>query len=113
MKPVRIRPRANTEIDALADFIACDSIDAAMRFLDAVQKSFDLISEQPGMGTKRYAHLPMLEGLRMLLVSGFEKHLVFYIEQPSYIVKWSTKTGHFLSSLLVEFPLKFQRGWVT
>jgi toxin ParE1/3/4 len=51
MKPVRIRPRANTEIDALADYIACDSPDAAMRFLDAVQKSFDLIGEQPGIGT--------------------------------------------------------------
>jgi hypothetical protein len=37
------------------------------------------------MGTKRYAHLPMLEGLRMLPVSDFEKHLVFYIERPSYI----------------------------
>jgi toxin ParE1/3/4 len=85
MKPIRIRPRANTEIDALADFIACDSIDAAMRFLDAVQKSFDLISDQPGMGTKRYAYLPMLEGLRMLPVYDFEKHLVFYIERPSYI----------------------------
>jgi len=85
MKPIRIRPRANTEIDALADFIACDSIDAAMRFLDAVEKSFELISEQPGMGIKRYAHLPMLEGLRMLPVSNFEKHVVFYIERPSYI----------------------------
>jgi plasmid stabilization system protein ParE len=55
MKPIRIRPRANTEIDALADFIACDSIDAAMCFLDAVQKSFDLISEQPGMGTTAFS----------------------------------------------------------
>lgn len=85
MKPIRIRPCADTEIDALADYIACDSPDAAMRFLDAVQKSFDLIGEQPGIGTQRYAHLPMLEGLRMLPVSDFEKHLVFYIERPSYI----------------------------
>lgn len=48
MKPIRIRPRTDIEIDALADYIACDSFDAAMRFLDAVQKSFDLIGEQPG-----------------------------------------------------------------
>ena len=77
MKPVRVRPSANIEIDALADYIASDSPDAAMRFLDAVQKSFNLIGEQPGIGTLRYAHLPMLEGLRMLAVSDFEKHLVF------------------------------------
>jgi toxin ParE1/3/4 len=85
MKPIRIRPRANTEIDALADYIACDSPDTAMRFLDAVQKSFNLIGEQPGIGAQRYAHLPMLEGLRMLPISDFEKHLVFYIERPNYI----------------------------
>jgi toxin ParE1/3/4 len=85
MKPVRIRPRAGTEIDALMDYIACDSPDAAMCFLDAVQESFNLIGEQPGIGTQRYAHLPMLEGLRMLPVSDFEKHLVFYIERTSYI----------------------------
>jgi len=85
MKPVRVRPRADTEIDTLADYIANDSPDAALRFLDAVQKSFDLIGEQPGIGSRRYAHLPMLEGLRMWVVSDFEKHLVFYIERPSYI----------------------------
>ncbi len=85
MKPIRIRPCANAEIDALADYIACDSPDAAMRFLDAVQKSFNLISAQPGIGAQRYAHLPKLEGLRMLPVSDFEKHWVFYIERPGYI----------------------------
>jgi len=32
MKPVRIRPRADAEIDALADTIAADSPTAALRF---------------------------------------------------------------------------------
>ena len=85
MKPIRIRPRADTEIDELAGYIALDSPDAAMRFLEAVQKSFELISEQPGIGTQRYAHLSLLEDLRMLPVCDFEKHLVFYIERPGYI----------------------------
>jgi toxin ParE1/3/4 len=85
MKPVRVRPRANTEIDALADYIAQDSLDTALRFLDAVQKTFDLIGEQPGIGSPRYAHLPMLEGLRVWAIFGFENHLVFYIERPGYI----------------------------
>ncbi|MGH8498143.1 MAG: type II toxin-antitoxin system RelE/ParE family toxin [Methylococcales bacterium] len=85
MKPIRVRPRANTEIDTSADYIAYDSPDAAMRFLDAVRKSFDLIGEQPGIGTQHYAHLPGLKGLRMLTVSDFEKHLVFYIERSDYI----------------------------
>ena len=33
MKPVRIRPRADAEIDALADYIAADSPTTALRFL--------------------------------------------------------------------------------
>jgi toxin ParE1/3/4 len=85
MKPVRVRPLADIEIDALADHIAHDKPNAALRFLDAMQKSFDLIGEQPGIGSRRYAHLPMMEGLRMWPVSDFEKHLIFYIERPSYI----------------------------
>ena len=32
MKPVRIRPRADAEIDALADYIAADSPTATLRF---------------------------------------------------------------------------------
>lgn len=85
MKPVRVRPRANAEIDALADHIAADSLDAAMRFLDAMQKAFALIGEQPGIGSRRYAHLPMLEGLRLWPVPGFERHLIFYVERADYI----------------------------
>jgi len=85
MKPVRVRPRADTEIDALADYIAQDNPAAAFRFLDAIQKTFDLIGEQPGVGSRRYAHLPMMEGLRVWPVAGFGKHLVFYIERPAYI----------------------------
>jgi toxin ParE1/3/4 len=84
-KPVRIRPRADAEIDALADYIADDSQDAAMRFLDAVQDAFTLLGEQPGVGSKRYAHLPRLDGLRVWPVPGFERHLIFYIERADYV----------------------------
>lgn len=85
MKPICVRPHADTEIDSLVDYIARENPHAAHRFLDAVQKSFDMISEQPEIGSRRYAYLPLLEGLRMWPVSDFEKHLVFYIERPSYI----------------------------
>lgn len=85
MKPVRVRPCADTEIDALADYIARDSLNAAERFLDAVQETFDLIAEHSGIGSLRYAHLPMLDGLRVIPVSGFENHLVFYIERSTYV----------------------------
>lgn len=85
MKPVRVRPCASTDIDLLTDYIANNNPGAGMRFLDAVQKNFDLIGDQPGIGSLRYAHLPMLKGLRVCGVFGFKNFLVFYIERPSYI----------------------------
>jgi toxin ParE1/3/4 len=85
MKPVRVRPRADSEIDALADYIARDDAGAALRFMDATRKTLDLIGARPGIGSLRYAHLPMLEGLRVTPVQGFENHLVFYIERQVYV----------------------------
>ena len=85
MKPVRIRPLADREVDELADYIAQDNLDAALRFLDAVQKTFDLISEHPGIGSPRFAHLPMLEGMRVCAVTDFESYLVFYLERETYV----------------------------
>lgn len=85
MKSVRVRPRADADIDQLADYIAADSLDAELRFLDAVQKAFDLIGEQPGIGSMRYARPTLLEGLRFCPIPGFEKHLIFYVERADYI----------------------------
>ena len=85
MKPVRVRPRADMEIDVLADYIAGENLGAALRFLEAIETTFDALSEQPGIGSPRYAHLPLLEGLRVWAVSGFENTLIFYIERPVYV----------------------------
>ncbi|HEX8873071.1 MAG TPA: type II toxin-antitoxin system RelE/ParE family toxin [Nitrosospira sp.] len=84
-KPIRIRPRASSDIDDLADYIAQENLDAAIRFLDALQNTLELICGQPRLGSLRYAHLPMLEGLRVLAVTGFGNHLVFYIERSGHV----------------------------
>jgi toxin ParE1/3/4 len=84
-KPIRIRPRASSDIDELADYIAHDNLDAAIRFMDSLQNTLELIGGQPRIGSLRYAHLPMLEGLRVLAVSGFGNHLVFYIERSTHV----------------------------
>ena len=84
-KPIRVRPSADREMDALADHIAQASPKSALRFFDAVEKTFSMIAEQPGIGSPRYAHLHLLENLRVWPVLDFEKYLVFYIERPNYI----------------------------
>jgi toxin ParE1/3/4 len=83
MKPVSVRPRADQDIDDYAAHIAQDNLDAALRFIDAVQVGFDQISAHPSMGAPRYAHL--IDGLRFWPIPDFPNHLIFYFEQPSYV----------------------------
>jgi toxin ParE1/3/4 len=85
MKPVRVRPLADREIDDHAGYIAKDNIEAALRFLDAVQAAFDRIGERPSIGSPRYAHLPIMENLRVWAVPNFENYLIFYVERGDHV----------------------------
>ncbi|MGH8601823.1 MAG: type II toxin-antitoxin system RelE/ParE family toxin, partial [Gammaproteobacteria bacterium] len=85
MKPVSLRPRADADIDECAAYIIRDNPGAALRFLDAIQQALATISQQPAIGSLRYAHLPLLDGLRMWVVPGFENYLVLYIERTHFI----------------------------
>ena len=84
-KLIRVRPRASSDIDGLADYIAQDNLDGAIRFMDSLQNTLELIGSQPRIGSLRYGHLPMLEGLRVFAVSSFGNHLVFYIERSIHV----------------------------
>lgn len=57
---------------------------AAGGFLDALERDFDILSRQPGIGSLRYAHILPTEGLRMQPVTGFP-WLVFYLERPDHL----------------------------
>ncbi|MES2205537.1 MAG: type II toxin-antitoxin system RelE/ParE family toxin [Pseudomonadota bacterium] len=85
MKPTHIFLKADAKINAFADYIASENIDASMRFLEAIEKTFDNLNQHPGIGSTRYAHLPLLEGLRVWAVSGFENYLIFYIERSTHV----------------------------
>jgi len=73
-----------TRISCFA-YIARDNPGAALRFLDALERSLLTISEQPGIGSPRYARLPALDGLRMWVVPDFENYLVFYVERAHFV----------------------------
>ncbi len=84
-KPINIYPLASAEIDDIAEYIAAESLEAATRFLESAEQTFSRISEQPGIGSSRYAHIAYLDGLRFWPVPCFEKYLVFYIERQDRI----------------------------
>jgi toxin ParE1/3/4 len=84
VKPVRIRPAADADIDHALAYLWEENPAAASNFLDAVERDFQKLSLNPGIGSPRYAHILPIKRLRMWPVSGFP-HLVFYLERADHI----------------------------
>ncbi|HEY7186946.1 MAG TPA: type II toxin-antitoxin system RelE/ParE family toxin [Vicinamibacterales bacterium] len=49
----RLTERAEADIEAIADFIAADSIDAAVKVVLALEDAFVLLASRPGIGHAR------------------------------------------------------------
>jgi toxin ParE1/3/4 len=60
-------------------FIAADNPDAAAHFLPVLEATCAQLAALPGMGRARTFHHTELTGVRMMPVTGFEQHLVFYV----------------------------------
>ena len=75
---VVVRPLAESDLDEQALFIAKDSVNAALRFLDAAQSAFDRLRAFPEIGRRRAFLHPDLANVRSWPISGFEKHVIFY-----------------------------------
>lgn len=75
---VVVRPLAESDLDEQALYIAQDSVNAALRFLDAAQSAFDRLRSFPEIGRSREFLHPDLRGVRSWPIPKFEKHVIFY-----------------------------------
>jgi len=75
---LRILPAADADVDAAAAFIARDSLDAALRFYDAVDRTYRQIRDHPQRCPRYELDHPRLRGLRKCTVTGSRNYLVFY-----------------------------------
>lgn len=74
----RFLPRAQEDAIEHAIYIAGDNAEAADRFLEALERSCELLTTMPEMGTRRTFDNPALADMRMMPIKGFEKHLILY-----------------------------------
>jgi toxin ParE1/3/4 len=58
--------------------IGGDSIDAAVRFVRAVNGDLSRLSQMPNIGALRESDNPRLREVRSLPVTGFRNYLIFY-----------------------------------
>ena len=77
-----IRPNAKDDIlGQFRYYLLEDSLEAATRFLDAVDESVETVCVMPEMGAPKQFRNPVLAGLRSWPVKGFEDIRIYYAVQ--------------------------------
>lgn len=84
MKPVRVRPLADADIEAALTYLERRNPVAAERFLAALERDFERLSRDPGIGSPRYVHILPVEGLRVWPVTS-SSYLIFYLERSDHL----------------------------
>jgi toxin ParE1/3/4 len=92
-KPVVSSKRARRDIDeAVAHHLTEGAVEAALDFVDALERAFTQLGCQPGMGSPRHAHELNLPGLRCWSLKRYP-HLVFYVECDDRLDVWRVLHG--------------------
>lgn len=92
-KPVVPRARAHQDVEeAIAHYLAEDAAQAALGFIDALEKAYAHLERHPAAGSPRYGHELALPGLRSWPLTRYP-HLIFYIERDDQVDVWRVLHG--------------------
>ena len=80
-----VRTQVYWDMDEIAAHIQKHNPQAALRFLENVEATFQSLAEMPGIGSPYAVRNPHLRELRCFPVTGFRNHLVFYRPTPDGI----------------------------
>jgi len=83
---ILVRSGARRDMDRLADFIGDRNRTAGRRFLEAARETIHKIASTPELGTAYESANPLMAGVRVWPVQGFDKVLVFYQVRSAGIV---------------------------
>jgi toxin ParE1/3/4 len=87
-KPVVPRELANRDVDAaITHYVSEGAEDAALGFIDALEKAYGHIARRPNIGSLRYAYELDLPELRALPLTRYP-YLVFYVDREDRIDVW-------------------------
>ena len=79
------RLKAAHDAEGIADHIAKDSLEFAVRFLENAETTLKDLSKLPGSGSPFESDHPDLAHLRYRRVEGFPNYLIFYVEHTDAI----------------------------
>ncbi|HEU4627584.1 MAG TPA: type II toxin-antitoxin system RelE/ParE family toxin [Steroidobacteraceae bacterium] len=95
MTPKVVVPRARAERDvdeAIDYYLSENAPEAALGFIDALEKAYSHIGRHPDAGTSRYAGDLSLPGLRFWRLKKYP-HVIFYVERSNHIDVWRVLHG--------------------
>ncbi|MBL8870220.1 MAG: type II toxin-antitoxin system RelE/ParE family toxin [Planctomycetaceae bacterium] len=81
-----VLPRAEADIVESAQFIAEDSLDSALRFMDQAQVAFNFLRQFPEAGSDHVYSSDTLRGTRSWPIRGFENWIVFYVVRDNELI---------------------------
>lgn len=92
-KPVIPRAAAERDAeDALAYYLNQGARQAALGFIDALERAYGRIGANPASGSPRYAHELNLPGLRSCSLGRYP-YVVFYVERDDHVDVWRVLHG--------------------
>ncbi len=83
--PVRRRAQAEAELLVHIAWIAERNPGAAIRFTDAIEDTFKVLSLQPEIGAPHPSRNPRLRGLRKWVLPSFENYVLFYLFRGEHV----------------------------
>jgi toxin ParE1/3/4 len=93
VRPVIPRELANRDVDDVIEhYLSQDAEQAALGFVEALERAYTHIGRHPATGSPRYAHELNLPGLRSWPLARYP-HLVFYVEHSDHIDIWRVLHG--------------------
>jgi toxin ParE1/3/4 len=87
-KPVIRRAQVDLDVlEVVEQYFTEGAEEAALRFVDELERACRAIGRHPAAGSPRYGHELDLPGLRSRKVGRFP-YLVFYLELPDHVDVW-------------------------
>ena len=77
----KVRLAADLDIDEIADRIAADNVDAAIRFVLKVRAAYEVLAQFPRAGQRRRTQDPDLSVRSWPLGGHFASYLILYVER--------------------------------
>ncbi len=87
-RPVIPRALAARDVEqAIEYYLEEQALQAALEFIDALERAYDHIARHPSSGSPRLGHELDLPDLRMWPLNSFP-YLVFYLETSTHVDVW-------------------------